>query len=33
MATQGGDLCLLAVPVSGYHTTFALSFPRKGVLP
>lgn len=26
---QGGNICLLPVPVSGYHTTFALSFKDK----
>ncbi len=30
---QGGNLSLLPVPVSGYHTTFALSFSQKSNLP
>ena len=26
---QGGNLTLLPIPMSGYHTTFALTFPRQ----
>lgn len=33
ITAQGGNLSLLPVPVSGYHTTFALSFNKERTLP